>query len=603
MSDTNQILFQLNIGGNANRVINDINQSVQNTNVKVNNLTKIFEKFGKISIVFNQFSSSLREVNASIEELSAPGIEFNKNMQELSAITGVTGKGLQEIGEMAKDVAKTFATDASDSVESFKLLLSQLSPELGKTPEVMKKMGEDIAILSKTMGGDTVAAAEVLTTAMNQYQVSMEDPIEAEKEMARMMNVMAAAAKEGSAELPQIQEALKQAGMAAKTAGVSFEETNAAIQVLDKAGKKGSEGGVALRNVMTTLAAGRFLPKDVQQELQSAGINIGILTDRSRSLQERLQVLKPIMEDQALLTKLFGRENVSSAIALIGGTQALQEYTQAISGTNTATEQADIIMQSYEERHKRLQAAIEGLKLKMFDMTNGMTMYVQTFIEMIVPLAQTIPLFTGIYKAFVMVITGIKGIVLSVRVAIVSFGGLAGAARVACASIGAAIKSIPVIGWIIAIVAAIGGLIAYFWNTSAKFRAIVKGSWAYVVSITKEAWGVIKKIFVSIAEAIEGVITFNPKKVLKATKGIVGVFKDFGKQSAKAYKDAYDKEIEKSKKEEKKEKMEVPDIATGVTEANKDIGGSSASASLSAGSIASGGGNSSSTNKTDNRNT
>ena len=35
--------------------------------------------------------------------------------------------------------------------------------------------------------------------------------------------------------------------MAAKGAGVSFEETNAAIQVLDKAGKKGAEGGVALR--------------------------------------------------------------------------------------------------------------------------------------------------------------------------------------------------------------------------------------------------------------------------------------------------------------------------------------------------------------------
>ena len=52
--------------------------------------------------------------------------------------------------------------------------------------------------------------------------------------------------------------------MAAKAAGVSFAETNAAIQVLDKAGKKGSEGGVALRNVMSTLAQGRFLPKDVR---------------------------------------------------------------------------------------------------------------------------------------------------------------------------------------------------------------------------------------------------------------------------------------------------------------------------------------------------
>lgn len=89
--------------------------------------------------------------------------------------------------------------------------------------------------------------------------------------MAQMMNVMAAAGQAGSAELPTIKVALEQCGMAAKAAGVSFEETNAAIQVLDKAGKKGAEGGVALRNVMSILATGRFLPKDVQEELTAAG--------------------------------------------------------------------------------------------------------------------------------------------------------------------------------------------------------------------------------------------------------------------------------------------------------------------------------------------
>lgn len=550
MSDTNQILFQLNIGGNANRVINDISQSVQNTNVKVNNLTKIFEKFGKISIVFNQFSSSLREVNASIEELSAPGIEFNKNMQELSAITGVTGKGLQEIGEMAKDVAKTFATDASDSVESFKLLLSQLSPELGKTPEVMKKMGEDIAILSKTMGGDTVAAAEVLTTAMNQYQVSMEDPIEAEKEMARMMNVMAAAAKEGSAELPQIQEALKQAGMAAKTAGVSFEETNAAIQVLDKAGKKGSEGGVALRNVMTTLAAGRFLPKDVQEELQRAGININILTDRSRSLQERLQTLKPVMQDQALLTKLFGRENSAAAIALISGTKEMEEYTQAVTGTNTAVEQAQTIMEAYEQKQKKFHTQIESLKISLFEATGGLTMYVSEIGSMLVPVAQLIPIFSGI-SSVVKVLT--QGIMYLPTL----FKTVASVASVACKGISVAIGSIPIVGWIAIAVAAIAGLVAYFWNTSAKFRAVIKGSWAYVVSITKEAWEVLKGIFTALGDMIKAAVHLDFDGVKEAAKGFVGVFEDFGKQSAEAYEKAYNEEIEKSKKEqEAKDKKE-----------------------------------------------
>ncbi len=95
-----------------------------------------------------------------------------------------------------------------------------------------------------------MAAAQVLTTAMNQYGVSMENPTAAAGEMARMMNVMAAAGQAGWAKITAISAALQQCGMAAKAANVSFEETNAAIQVLDKAGKKASEGGVALRNVV-----------------------------------------------------------------------------------------------------------------------------------------------------------------------------------------------------------------------------------------------------------------------------------------------------------------------------------------------------------------
>ena len=63
--------------------------------------------------------------------------------------------------------------------EEPKLLLSQLSPELGNYPTALRAMGDNIATLSKTMGGDATAAAEVLTTAMNQYGISMDDSMEA----------------------------------------------------------------------------------------------------------------------------------------------------------------------------------------------------------------------------------------------------------------------------------------------------------------------------------------------------------------------------------------------------------------------------------------
>lgn len=553
MFGDNQILLQINVTGDANTVVTQLTKNIQSLNVtSVKSVSNIIKKFGEWSLVVNQITQTIQGVGQALRGVNDPAVAFDKSLQELSAITGVSGEGLSEIGDMAQDVAKKFGTDAAQGVESFKLILSQLSPELGKTPEVMKKMGEDIATLSKTMGGDVTAAAEVLTTAMNQFQVSLDDPIAAEEEMAKMMNVMAAAAKEGSAELPQIQEALKQSGMAAKAAGVSFEEANAAIQVLDKAGRKGSEGGVALRNVMSTLAQGRFLPKDVQKELKGAGVDINILTDRSRSLQERLETLKPIMQDQALLSKLFGRENASSAIALISGTEELGEYKDAITGTNTAQEQADTIMQSYEERHKRLQAQIEGLKLKMFDMTGGITMYVQTFGEMLVPLAQMIPLFTGVAK-------GIRGMGTAIKMLGPVFTVLKTGAISACRAIGVAIMNIPIIGWIAAIIAALIALFVYFWNTSVKFRAVVKGAWAYVVSITQEAWGVLKKIFGNIADMIKAAITLDFDGVKKAAKGFTEVFKDFGKKSAEAYNKAYNEEMAKEKKaEEGKNKKNAP---------------------------------------------
>ncbi len=56
-------------------------------------------------------------------------------MHDLSAVAGVTGDGLKQIETFARQSAKAFGTDAAVAVEGYKLLLSQLSPELGKYPD------------------------------------------------------------------------------------------------------------------------------------------------------------------------------------------------------------------------------------------------------------------------------------------------------------------------------------------------------------------------------------------------------------------------------------------------------------------------------------
>ena len=390
MSNVFDYIF--NIGGNYTATINGMSTATGDFSAKVDGAQNSLGKLTSVLAVVDLTKNAIDGLHQATEAFSGAGIALDSQMHDLSAIAGVTGDSLSQIEGFARASAKTFGTDASVAVESYKLILSQLSPELARYPEALSKMGEHIQTTSKLMGNDGTAAAQVLTTAMNQYGVSLEDPIEASRRMGEMMNVMAAAGQAGSAELPAISAALQQCGMAAKAANVSFEETNAAIQVLDKAGKKASEGGVALRNVLGQLSKGRFIEKQAREELQLAGIDILALDDKSKSLKERLEILKPMLDDSALLTKYFGVENANAARALIQGTAALGDFTDAVTDTNSATDQAAIIMDSYAERQARVNQKIEDFKIAAFQATGDMTLWIGTIFNAAMPLAQITPL-------------------------------------------------------------------------------------------------------------------------------------------------------------------------------------------------------------------
>ena len=387
--------YRFNVGGDFTERMNGMNEATETFHKNVEGVQSAVVSFSQKLAAFELASGYVERVANTFEGLSSAGVRLDSQMHDLSAVAGVTGDALKEIEGYARDSAKAFGTDASVAVEGYKLLLSQLTPELGKCPEALKNMGESIQITSKLMGGDGVAAAQVLTTAMNQYGVSLEDPIEASKVMADMMNVMAAAGQAGSAELPAISAALAQCGMAAKAANVSFEETNAAIQVLDKAGKKASEGGVALRNTLAILGQGRFLPKDTREELERAGIDVLALADKNKSLKERLEMLKPVLNDSALFSKLFGMENANAARALVQGTDKLAEFTEAVTGTSSAEEQAAIVMDSYAEKQARINQQIEDVKISIFEATGGATLWAGALSGVLVPIAQMAPLLAG----------------------------------------------------------------------------------------------------------------------------------------------------------------------------------------------------------------
>lgn len=512
--------YSFNITGNCNAVVQDISENVGKLREHVEQTTGMLAKMEKGLIVFNQAQQYISSLEGSLKSTLAPGAALEGELAELEAIAGVTAEEYATLEKYARSSAKEFGVSAAGAVTSYKLLLSQLSPELTKNSEALNNMGNNVATLSKMMKGDTTAAAEVLTTAMNQFGVSLDDPMAASDRMWEMMNTMAAAAREGSAELPAIKVALEQCGMAAKAAGVSFEETNAAIQVLDKAGKKGSEGGVALRNVMSTLAQGRFLPKDVREELSAAGISVNDLTDKSKSLAERLAILKPVMADDALFSKLFGKENSAAAMALVQGIPKVEQWTAAISGTNTAVEQSEIIMETYNERLARIQARFDDFRISIFNSCGDMGIWVQVVAGALVPLSQLVPLVYSVAKAVVFlrsvnfkeafsgVVSAVRNVIVGITMmnaSITASGGywlaLKAMATNVCRSIGVAIMNIPLVGWIGAAIVVIQQL----WDKCYAFRVAVFTAWEGIKAIFSYAWELISGITQRIAEFAAGV--------------------------------------------------------------------------------------------------
>jgi TP901 family phage tail tape measure protein len=615
--------YRFDVSGDFYGRMSEMNQAVGQFSMNVETAQSWVEKLSQKMAAFELASGYVERLANTFQGLAASGVTLDSQMHDLSAVAGVTGDALKEIEGYARESAKAFGTDAGVAVEGYKLLLSQLTPELGKCPEALQAMGNSIQITSKLMGGDGVAAAQVLTTAMNQYGISLDDPIAASKTMAEMMNTMAAAGQAGSAELPAIKAALEQCGMAAKAACVSFEETNAAIQVLDKAGKKGSEGGVALRNTLAILSQGRFLPKDTREELQKAGIDVLALADKNKSLKERLEMLKPVLNDSALFSKLFGMENANAARALVQGTDQLAAFTEAVTGTSSAEEQAAIVMDSFAEKSARINQQIEDVKISIFQATGGATMWAGALASVLVPVAQLMPLFTGLGSlmtwikglqwagmwgrirgmlyaarlqvlfmnrelvtgqfvsngfmvnitratlavvrfATVGILQGLKALgsfllsLVTTGTASTTFAGIAStafgafklAATSACRAVSIAIMNIPIIGWIAAAIAALIAVGTYFWNTSAKFRAVLKGTWASFKACFTGIGELAKQVFGAIGDLIKAAFSLDGDGISAALEKLKNGFSDYGTQIGQAFNEAYNEEIAKSEKEE-----------------------------------------------------
>lgn len=267
--------------------------------------------------------------------------EFDKSLKNLSAITGATGKDLEFFKKKALEMSGSVEGGAKAVVEAYKLIGSA-KPELLENKEALNQVTEAAILLAHASGLELPEAATRLTDALNQYGAPASQAV-------MYTDALAAAAKYGAAEVPEITEALLKFGTQAKSSNIDIYESTAAIELLAEKGIKGAEAGTNLRNIFTKMAAVDALPAEAIKRLDEAGVNMNILKDSTLPLNARLQELSKIQGDAAAITKVFKLENQAAGQILIENLPRLQQLTDQIHETGVAEEQAAKNLDTFDQ--------------------------------------------------------------------------------------------------------------------------------------------------------------------------------------------------------------------------------------------------------------
>lgn len=314
--------------------------------------------FGKMSSFLGTLGIGF-SAGALLGGASRTIVEFDQAIADLVSITGAGGKDLEFFKKQAVDLGVTVKGGASAVIEAYKLIGSA-KPELLSNAQALDAVTQSAITLSKASGMDLPSSATALTDAMNQFGASAD-------EANKFINVLGAGAKFGSAEIPQITEALLRFGAVAKTSNVNIEESTALIEALAERGLKGADAGTALRNVMLKLGAPDALPIEAQKRMQDLGISFDKLQDTSIPFSERLEELKPLLNDNAALVKVFGTENAVAATNLLTSTDRIKELNAQVTGTDTAFEQANQRTQTLSQAFVEFRGTFEKLILDFYN--------------------------------------------------------------------------------------------------------------------------------------------------------------------------------------------------------------------------------------------
>lgn len=223
-----------------------------------------------------EFDQSMKFIQAaSRTDLSNPkGVENLKAIRDLAISMGREGKF--SAGEMASafEVIARSGADTDGTAEQLRKRIEGLGNTVRQVAEIEKT---DMASATQSLvevftgfGGSLRNAGEFAKHLHADLGDVAHDPAGLSKEFTRMGDILTTVSVNSVNSITDLSNAFRYAGPVASAAGMSFEDTAAALGVLGEAGFKGTVGGTALRGIITRLTAAS---KQSQDELAKLGLS------------------------------------------------------------------------------------------------------------------------------------------------------------------------------------------------------------------------------------------------------------------------------------------------------------------------------------------
>lgn len=325
---------------------NEFDRSINKTRKQVSDFKKVTESVGGSIVSMTKGFATLGGISFALMDVTKKSMEFEKSLSGLRSLTGLGAKDMEYFKKAAIDLGSTSTQTASQVVEAYKLIGSQ-QPELLKNREALNEVTKQAIILAEAAGMDVPSAAKALSGSINQMG-------ESANVAGEYINILAAASQAGSADIQYLSKAIEKSGGAANSVGVKYNELVAAIETIAPKITEASEAGTNLRNIFLILEGS----SDNNLRPSVVGLSKALDNLASKNL------------DATQMTKMFGKESVTAALALVNAKDQYKGYIDAITGTNTALEQQRINNANLEGSLNAVSSAWEGFILTM-NKSNG----------------------------------------------------------------------------------------------------------------------------------------------------------------------------------------------------------------------------------------